>query len=151
MVNIGEICNREVIVALREMPVLEAAQLMRQHHVGTIVVCEPVNGEGRIPVGIVTDRDIVLEVVATELRADTITIGDIMSPALVTVAETAEVSEALELMRSKGVRRLPVVGAEGRLAGIVAVDDLVELLAEVLTDVAKVVAREQSREAATRR
>ena len=151
MGKIGEICSREVVVSLRETPVLEAAQLMRQHHVGTIVVCEPVDGDGRIPVGIVTDRDIVLEVVAPELHAETITVGDIMDTNVITISEKEDVEQALELMRSKGVRRLPVVGAEGRLVGIVAIDDLVEVLAEALTDVAKVVAREQSREAASRR
>ena len=151
MGNVGEICNREVIVTGRDTSVLEAARLMREHHVGSIVVCDPLNGDGRLPVGIVTDRDVVVEVVAPELRADTITVGDIMGARLVTVPEHERVGQALEIMRARGVRRLPVVGADGRLTGIVAVDDLLELFADALGDVAKVVSREQAREAATRR
>lgn len=151
MANIGEFCNREVVVTTREMTVTAAAQLMRQHHVGTIVVCEQMNGGRRIPVGIVTDRDIVVEVVAPELRSDTITVGDIMAPELVTVRETEGVVQTLEVMRSRGVRRLPVVGADGLLVGIVSIDDLLGVLAEELTDIAQVAAREQRREAVLRK
>lgn len=151
MANIGEFCNREVVVTTREMTVTAAAQLMRQHHVGTIVVCEQMNGGRRIPVGIVTDRDIVVEVVAPELRSDTITVGDIMAPELVTVRETEGVVQTLEVMRARGVRRLPVVGADGLLVGIVSIDDLLGVLAEELTDIAQVAAREQRREAVLRK
>jgi CBS domain-containing protein len=151
MANIGEICNREVIVTTADTTVAAAAKLMRQYHVGTVVVCERTNGEKRIPLGIVTDRDIVVEVVAPELRADTITVGDIMEPELVTAVETEGVVQTLEIMRHRGVRRLPIVGVEGHLVGIVAIDDLLGVIAEELTDIAKITAREQNREAARRK
>jgi CBS domain-containing protein len=151
MASIGEICNRDVVAVTRETTAAVAAQLMRHHHVGTLVVCEQMNGDRRIPVGIVTDRDIVVEVVAPELRADTITVGDIMGEALVTVRESEGVVPTLEVMRFKGVRRLPIVSADGQLVGIVSIDDLLGVLADELGDIAKIVAREQAHEAAARR
>ena len=151
MANIGDFCNREVVVTTPEMTVTEAAQLMRQHHVGTIVVCEQMNGGRRIPVGILTDRDIVVEVVAPELRSDTITVGDIMAPELITVRELDDVVQTLEVMRARAVRRIPVVGEDGQLVGIVSIDDLLGVLAEELTDIAKIVARGPAREAVLRK
>lgn len=151
MASIGEICNRDVVAVTRETTAAAAAQLMRQHHIGALVVCEQMNGKHRMPVGIVTDRDIVVEVVAPELRADTITVGDIMREELVTMRESEGVVPTLEVMRFKGVRRLPIVGADGQLVGIVSVDDLLGVLAEELGDIAKLVAREQAQESATRR
>ena len=134
--NIGEICNRDVVVATGETTVTAAAQLMRHYHVGTIVICEQLNGGRRVPMGIVTDRDIVVEVVAPELRAGTITVGDIMAGELVTVRE------------SEG---LPVVAECGQLTGLIAIDDILEVLAEELTDISKAMVSERSIEAASRR
>jgi len=151
MASLGEVCRRDVVSVAREATAAAAAQLMRQHHVGALVVCERMNGERRIPVGIVTDRDIVVEVVAPELRADTITVGDIMREELITVRETDSVVAVLEVMRFKGVRRVPVVGADGQLVGIVTVDDLLGVLADELGDIARIVSREQAQEAAMRR
>lgn len=149
--NVGEICNRDVVVATREMTVTAAAQLMRHYHVGTLVICEQLNGGRRLPVGIVTDRDIVVEVVAPELRPEAITAGDIMAGELVTVRESEGVLQALEIMRYKGVRRLPVVGEDGQLTGLIAIDDILEVLAEELTDISKVMGFERSIEAANRK
>ena len=150
MSNIRELCTREVVVATRDTTVAAAAKLMRHHHVGTIVVCDRLNGGKRTPVGIVTDRDIVVEVVAPELHAGTITVGDIMGQALITARETEGVLQVLEIMRYKGVRRLPIVRDDGHLVGIVSIDDLLGTLAEELSDIAKIVAREQAQEAASR-
>ncbi|MBI4196167.1 MAG: CBS domain-containing protein [Betaproteobacteria bacterium] len=151
MATIGEICNREVVFAARGTPVTAAAKLMRQHHVGTVVVVEEAGGDKRLPVGIVTDRDIVVELVATQLDADTITVDDIMVPELVTARETEGVLETMEIMRYKGVRRLPIVGGDGQLIGIVSIDDLLEILAEQVTELVRIVEREQAREARARR
>lgn len=148
--SIGALCNREVVCASRETTVHDAAQLMRQRHVGTLVVVDEFSGR-RVPVGIVTDRDIVVEVNAVGLDPKTITLGDIMDEALVTVSEGAGLHEAMGAMRAKGVRRLPVVGKEGELVGILAVDDLLELLGDELSDVARIIAREQAHEARARR
>jgi CBS domain-containing protein len=149
--SIGEICSREVVFTTRETTVAAAAKLMRHHHVGSLVVVERLNGGKRLPVGIVTDRDIVVELTAMDLDPAVITVGDIMGEPLVIARESEGLLETMEIMRYKGVRRLPIVGADGQLIGIVTIDDLLEVLAEQLTELAKVVAREQVRESATRR
>jgi CBS domain-containing protein len=149
--TIGEICTRVTVFTTRETTVGEAAKLMREHHVGTLVVVEQVNGGKRVPVGIVTDRDAVVEVMATGLDPNTITVGDIMAPDLVTARENEGVLETMQIMRYKGVRRLPIVGRTGELIGIVSIDDLLEVLAEELSELAKVSGREQARETVTRR
>lgn len=147
---IGEICNREVIIVQRDTTVQEAARLMRQHHVGALVVVEEVSGK-RKPVGVVTDRDLVVEVLATQLDAGAITAGDIMLQELVTVPESSGVFEVIQFMRAKGVRRLPVVDGQGALVGIVALDDLLSLLAEELSELSALVSREQEKESRARR
>lgn len=146
---IGEICNREVVVVTRQTPVIEAARLMRQHHVGDVVVVMEEGGL-RTPVGIVTDRDIVVEVVAAGLDPDALTVGEIMTPELATVQESTGVFEAIRYMRDKGVRRLPVVDENADLIGILALDDLLDLLAEELGALARLIARERNKEAKLR-
>lgn len=151
MTTIGEICLRDVIVGTPDMTVAAAAKLMRHHHVGSVVIVDRMNGGLGIPLGIVTDRDIVVEVTATDLDPGTITVGDIMTGELVTVRADEGTLEAMQIMRFKGVRRLPVVTEEGRLVGLVAFDDLLELVTEQLSELTKVVSREQAREATQRR
>ncbi|MGQ9686679.1 MAG: CBS domain-containing protein [Thiobacillaceae bacterium] len=146
---IGEICNREVVIVSREAPVIEAARLMRQYHVGDLVVVDEPSGRRR-PVGIVTDRDIVIEVVAMEVAPETLSVGDIMSAELATVRETEGVFETIRYMRDKGIRRLPVVDRDGWLQGIVTLDDLLILLAEEMGEMARLIGREMDREQVTR-
>ena len=147
--SISEFCNREVVFATREMSIPEVAQLMRRHHVGDVVVVDEINGK-RVPVGIVTDRDIVIQIIAPSLDINNFSVGDIMSPHLVSVQEKEGVFETIRLMRTKGIRRIPVVNQEGGLEGIVTADDLLDLLAEEMSELAKVAPREQEREAKTK-
>ncbi|UJP06381.1 MAG: CBS domain-containing protein [Nitrosomonas sp.] len=143
--TISDICNREVIVIQRDEAVQAAAKLMRQFHVGSVIVIDKSNG-GTTPVGVVTDRDLVVEVMAAELDETVITVGDIMTQELFTVKENAAVHEAVELMRRKTVRRLPVVDDAGELVGILTLDDALQLLSEQLLDLAKLVRYEQRKE-----
>ncbi len=145
---IGDICTRQVVFAYRSSTIREAARLMREYHVGDLLLVDE-NGK-RKPVGILTDRDMVISVVAPGLDPDVLTVGDVMGQDLVTALEGQGVFEAIQLMRYKGVRRLPVVTDDGALVGIVAIDDLVELLGEELSELAKVIKREQAVEAKTR-
>ena len=147
MMPVGEICNREVVIAEKSMPVTEAACLMRNHHVGDLVVVDQHEGR-RQPVGIVTDRDIVVEVVAAGVNPDALKVGDIMGPDVATVRESEGLYEALRYMRDKGVRRMPVVDSAGGLVGILTLDDLLGLLAEEMMELAKLVSHERQREAA---
>jgi CBS domain-containing protein len=146
---IGEFCNREVVFATRETSIPEAAQLMRQYHVGDLVVVDEIDGK-RVPVGIVTDRDIVIEIISQSLDINEFKVGDIMSPQLISVQEKEGVFETIRLMRAKGIRRIPIINQEGGLEGIVSADDILDLLAEEMAELAKVAPREQEREAKTK-
>jgi CBS domain-containing protein len=146
---VGEICNRDVIIVRREDTILAAAKLMRQNHVGDVVVVDEKDGS-RLPVGIVTDRDLVVEIMATELDQKVITAGDIMIEELVTVKENLGVFEAIQYMRANAIRRLPVVDERGALVGILALDDLLQLLSEELVAIARLITSQQQKEAGAR-
>ena len=150
MTTIGEICNRQVIVAPPDTTISAAARLMRHHHVGSILVVDATGSGPRTPLGLVTDRDIVVEVTAMDLDPKVLTLGDIMAHDLVTARDREGVLETMEIMRYKGVRRMPVVNETGQLLGIVTIDDLLEILSEELAELTKIVAREQVHEAAAR-
>ena len=91
---VGELCNREVVITEKTASVVDAAQLMRTHHVGDLVVVEDRGGR-KHPVGIVTDRDIVVEVVAAGVNPDSLKVGDIMGPGVATVRESEGLFGAL--------------------------------------------------------
>ena len=146
---IGDICKREVVFVNREVTVHAACKLMRHYRVGSLVVVDEADGKC-VPVGILTDRDIVVEINAMDLDAKVITAGDIMSPDLVTAPESLGLAETIELMRSRGIRRMPIVNDEMRLVGIVSIDDVLVVLAQELSGIAGVVSREQVREGRAR-
>lgn len=138
--GVGEICSREVVFARRNESVAQAARLMREHHVGSVVVAE--ERSGRVyPVGILTDHDIALGVVALGLDPERRSVEAAMSAELVCVRDTDGLGRAMALMRAQGVRRLPVIDASGALAGILSADDALEILAEELYCLAGMVAR----------
>ena len=142
---VGEYCNREVVVVEEEKSVTEAAAIMRQYHVGDVVICKAKYGK-QMPVGIITDRDIALEIVAKGTNPDSIRVGDAMSFDLTTVNEHDDLMHVIELMRDKGIRRVPVIDTDEALVGILTVDDIVDLLSEVLVDLAHLVDRQKRRE-----
>lgn len=149
--KIKHVCTRRVAIAERHTSVREAAQLMREHHVGSLVVAEKRDGVTR-PVGVVTDRDIVLSVVAVPgVDPQSLRVEDIMASKVATIGEDEGVYEAVEAMCDHGVRRLPVVGADGRLVGMLALDDLLRTLSTELAGLAAVVQREGEREVKQRR
>ncbi|OGI50020.1 MAG: histidine kinase [Candidatus Muproteobacteria bacterium RIFCSPHIGHO2_12_FULL_60_33] len=147
---VGKICNREVVFVHQDTSIPEAARLMREHHVGDLVVVKERNGK-RVPVGIVTDRDIVLEVIAEGVDMNDVNVGDIMSDNLVTAREGDDLLETIKVMRAKGIRRLPVIDDDNELAGILSVDDLLELFSEQIADLARLIAFEQKREKESRK
>lgn len=148
--RIGEVCNRNVVCAARDATVVEAANLMRRHHVGDLVVVDQTDGR-RTPIGIVTDRDIVIEVVAQGLEAKTIKVGDLLIGPLIAVEEQESCAETVRIMAAKGVRRMPVVDSAGMLAGIITVDDLLPQVAQQLAELSRLVERGRQREAETRK
>jgi CBS domain-containing protein len=148
--TIGTVCTRETVIAKREDTIVAVAKLMRRHHVGDIVVVK--EGEaGNIPIGIVTDRDLVIEILAQDLSPDAVAVGDIVSCEVVTARDSDGIWDTVQKMRIKGVRRMPVVDERGALVGIVSLDDLLELLSEELSGLTKIVGREQERERTARK
>lgn len=143
--TVGEFCTREVIFVEKKTGIVEAAQLMRQYHVGTLIVVDD-RADQAVPVGIITDRDIIVEIIAQEVDLDAVAAEDIMSYDLVCVQENDGIWETLVQMRSKGIRRVPVVNEKGGLEGILTMDDLIELLAEELDLLAKVISTSRARE-----
>jgi CBS domain-containing protein len=131
--SVGDLCNREVVIVERHESVREAVRLMREHHVGDVVVVEERHGR-RFPVGILSDRDIVVEVLAEDLAPEAVDIGDLMSADLLTAREGDALLDAIKRMKERGVRRLPVVDEAGALVGILALEDLIELIGEQLMD-----------------
>ncbi len=147
--SVGKVCNRNVVIIDRQSSVQDAVRLMREYHVGDVVVVDEQDGK-RVPVGILTDRDIVIELDAPQLKLDEFTVNDVMSWELMTVSEDDELLQAIEMMQTKKVRRAPVVNSEGVLVGILTADDLVELIGEMLTSLSKLVTRQQQRERSRR-
>jgi len=127
----GEICTRNVTIAFRATTLNGAARLMRENHVGCLIVVDEVGGR-RIVVGVLTDRDIVTAVVASDLDPSTLNVEDVMTTDLVTAREDDSLIDLMHTMRGKGVRRIPVVGAAGELIGVVTLDDVLDILAQEL-------------------
>ncbi len=147
--RVGEFCNREVVVIEEERSVTEAAVVMREYHVGDVVIVRMEYGK-QIPVGILTDRDIALGIVANGTDPDSVSVGDAMSFNLTTVAEDDDLMHVIEVMRENGIRRVPVIDSSEALVGILTVDDLLDLLSEILIDLAHLVDRQKRRETKTR-
>lgn len=147
--HVGEFCNREVVVIEEESSITEAAVVMRENHVGDVVIVRKQYGK-KVPVGILTDRDIALEIVALSADPEAVRVGDAMSFELTTVNEDDDLLHVIEVMRDKGIRRVPVVDIDETLVGIMTVDDILDLLSEVLIDLTHLVDRQKRREAKTR-
>lgn len=141
----GKYCNREVIITEPDTTIIEAAQLMRSYHVGTLVVVEK-KGDESMPLGVVTDRDLVIEVLAQQVSPEGISVADIMSHDLVMVHENEGLLDTLEIMRVRGVRRVPVINDKGGLEGILSADDALGLINEATNHLIKLMRREVERE-----
>jgi CBS domain-containing protein len=147
--HIGEISTVQTVFCKRDETVQGAALLMRKHHVGDLVVIDQSGGE-RIPVGIVTDRDIVVSVIALGLDPSSLLVGDIMTDDLLTVGEQDDLYETIERMRFRGIRRVPIVNKDGGLTGIVSADDLLEFLADEMAELSRISAHQQAHEKSAR-
>ncbi len=141
----GEICTREVAIAFRHTDLVTAAKLMREYHVGTLVVVDEIQGL-RTVAGLLTDRDIVISVIAPEITPDSLCVGDVMSATPITASEDASLLDVLRSMRAHGIRRIPVVGEQQSLIGLLALDDILELLAQELDLIASAISKEMLRE-----
>jgi CBS domain-containing protein len=148
--TVGEICTRSVTIAFRSTPLNGAARLMRENHVGSLVVVEETGGL-RVVVGILTDRDIVTGVVAADLEPATLRTEDVMSTDLITAREDDSLIDLVRSMRRKGVRRVPVVGSQGELVGLAALDDVLDVLSQELSLLVGAIDSQSKRERQIRR
>ena len=122
-----EICTPEVICCAPQTNALEAARLMRHKHVGDLVVVDDPDDE-RTPLGVVTDRDLVVEVMATGLEPSTTTLASLIHSPVVIANESEDTSQVIDRMRTHGVRRIPVVDDHGAVVGIVTLNDLLHVV-----------------------
>ncbi|MGI4721025.1 MAG: CBS domain-containing protein [Janthinobacterium lividum] len=143
--HIGQICTSQATHCTRDETVQGAALLMRRQHVGDVIVVDQFDGAS-VPVGILTDRDIVVSVIAPGLDPASLQVGDIMSDDLLTARDSDDLYETIEKMRLRGIRRVPVVDANGNLAGIVSADDLLEFLAEEMGELSRISPWQQAHE-----
>jgi CBS domain-containing protein len=142
---IGELCSRQVVFIAPGESVAQAARLMREHHIGSLVVVDRANGARR-PIGMITDRDVAVGVVALGLDPEATPVEVAMRGSVAALREDEGVGRAIALMRSEGVRRLPVVDAKGALVGVFAADDVIDLLAEEMSGLADMLNRGMWRE-----
>jgi len=148
--RIADICTRRVVTCGRDASAQQLAQLMRDRHVGDVIVVDaPEEGRAR-PVGIVTDRDLVVQVMAPGVTPELVRAGDLMRDNLVTVEESELVFDAIWHMRGQGVRRLPVVDVHRRLVGVVTADDIAAFLASQLTETARIAPHQATLEQGSR-
>lgn len=133
--SLGRFCRKLVAYITPEQSAALAAETMRERHVGALVVVR----EDLVPVGMVTDRDLVTRVMADRTDPTSVPVRDVMSQGITTIRADARLDEAVLRMRDRGVRRLPIVDDDGRLVGIVTLDDLLVLLSAELSQAAHAV------------
>ena len=144
---VGDICRREVITIRADASLCEAARIMREQHVGMLVVLEEAaNSPERAVRGVLTDRDIVVTVIGRDADPNELKVGDVMTRNPLLVAETTSVAGALRLMRADAVRRVPVVDHHNALVGVLSIDDVLDRVADQLTTISGAIRGEQTRE-----
>jgi CBS domain-containing protein len=139
--RVGDICTRAAVTCGRDTSARELARLMCERHVGDVVVVDA-DGSNVVPVGVVTDRDLVVRVLARGGDPETQSAGDLMDERLVTAVQSEHVHDAIWHMRSKGVRCLPIVDAHDRLVGVLTADDVARFLADELSVLARIALHE---------
>lgn len=147
--GIAHFCTRDVITVAPKASVVEACELMRKHHVGAVVIVEE-SGNSKRPLGVLTDRDVAVEVVALGIAPATLKVSEVVQRPVTTVREDAGYAETVRLLSVNGVRRMPVVDENGNLVGIITVDDILRQLAGPIAALSDLVARERHFEQATR-
>jgi CBS domain-containing protein len=140
--NVGEICNRHTSILGRDDSIYLAATLMRDHHVDYVVVVESEEGNN-IPIGALSNRDIVVKMIAEKLELDRFTVGDVMNSQLLLANEQDDVMTTLKRMRLNGVRCLPIVNENRALVGTLSIDNILDTLSELLNDIGHIIKQQQ--------
>lgn len=137
MTHLKNLCNRHVVHIHADASVLDAAHLMREKHVGDVVVVDGEHGILR-PIGMLTDRDIVTLVVGEDISPENVRVSDVMAHNPKVINQFDEIFTAIERMSEAGVRRLPIVDDRGSLVGIVSADDIHQILARMQNNLASI-------------
>ena len=145
-----DICTVDVVCCGAKTCALEAAQLMRQKHVGDLVVVDDPQ-EGRVPLGVVTDRDLVVDVLGNGLDPATTLLTHVMHRPVVIANEDEDTATLIERMRSHGIRRVPVVNRQGATVGIITLNDLLRVFVDQAEALLQDMARGQNHEQHSRR
>lgn len=140
--KVGEVCRRGAISIANCEGITEAARVMREHHVGFLVVHQ-LGDDLRRPIGVLTDRDVVVEVLAKNVDPQALTVDDLMKRRPVVATESEELGDVLQAMRLAGVRRVPVVDARGALTGVIAIDDAFDIITTFMCDLTGSIKHEQ--------
>lgn len=136
--KITNICNRNAVVADENSDVLMAAQLMRQHHVSTIIIVSN-KVSGKKPIGIISDQDLVFKVLAENRSVNDITLHDVMTMDMVCIRDDYEIIDTIHLMCLEGIRSAPVIDENGNLVGVLTMDNLFEILADEISNYVKII------------
>ena len=137
--DVSDLCRYRAVTIGPGADLVEAAQLMRESHVGLLVV-----SDGGLPLGVITDRDIVLEAVAADVGPRSVTVRDAMNAAPVTLSADTPLEDALDSLRVAGIRRAPVVDDGGSIVGVLSIDDVLDHLALQLSAAAGALRHEQA-------
>jgi CBS domain-containing protein len=149
--NVSDICKRNVVTIHPKQTLVAAIELMREKHIGYLIVTDSqTSNNPQTPVGVLTDRDIVVGVLARGADVRGLSVDEVMTRKPVVVHDNDAVRSALKEMRRIGARRLPVVDSNGQLAGVLALDDIFASIAEFIADAAEAVQQEQRLESALR-
>jgi len=143
--KVGEYCKHGVVTVSSTADIVEVAKTMRDEHVGFLVVVNDGDPQ-RKPVGVLTDRDIVLQVCAQEVDPHSVTAADVMSNKPLVASESDDLNEVMQAMRIAGFRRVPVLTNAGSLTGVIAMDDTVDIVAGLMCDIAGSIRNEQRQE-----
>jgi CBS domain-containing protein len=147
--KVGEYCKRAVVAIASSADAADAAKLMREEHVGFLIVHREGDALQR-PVGVLTDRDLVLGVMARDVDPRSVTVDDVMTRQPLIANEADELTDMLQGMRLSGIRRVPVVDARGALVGIMAIDDAIDIITGLMCDIAGSIKSGQRHEWRTR-
>lgn len=148
--NAGSVCKRGVITVAPTDDLIAAAHVMREKHVGYLIVSEGLSARAGRVVGVLTDRDIVVAVLAREVDAHALKVGDVMTRHPLLIEEEQSIEAVLRHMREAGVRRVPVVNRSGALSGVLSIDDVLEMIADQLLNIAGSIRNERRMERAVR-
>jgi len=143
--KIGDVCRRGAISIANTEGVADAARVMREHHVGFLIVYQS-GDELRRPIGVVTDRDLVVGVMAKQVDPETLKVDDVMTRQPLVANEAEDLSDLLQAMRMAGVRRVPVVDVRGALSGIIAIDDVFDVITSFMCDITGSIKHQQRME-----